>query len=356
MPKSGWVLVEALEATRLTVVARSNEPRSRTSFERAVQDPLGGSKGPGTEAARWLEASIAELRRQPAATSINHTLRNGQTVAARLIPVVGPDGVLHGVQVWIGADNESPSTPPMSAFAFTWDSHQRLADIPAALANGQPDTRLTAPEIFRFVEPVDAFALIKALLTHEPGSYWEGPVSMTFHKQQTPAQLLMVAGPTDETSHHWRGLIFQTTSASSGAPSLEAAALAAIPRMSQVHMALVDIAKMRLLRWITDPMSDVQWKGQVDQRDTPHPDDVKRIFEAATDVFTGKTETGFVEGIRLRRRGGGWVVTDGTGAIMRTSPDAPLLGVVQFRVTGYSDEPDPVEPTDQGHPGLSDPT
>ncbi|NKY34891.1 DUF5593 domain-containing protein [Nocardia speluncae] len=354
MPKHGWTLVETLEPDRLSVVARDHHARDRTSFERAVQDHIGAGKAPAREAAGWLQELIDDLRRRRETAVAQRVLRNGTVVKARVVPVLAPDDTLHGVHLWLASDDATPAHPPVPAFAFTWDSDQRLAEIPASLTVGTSRSRLTAPEIFRFIDPVDGLSLIQALLSSQPGDSWSGAVTVTLGEQARPGHLVMVASGPPRATQTWRGLLFQTSAAPAGM-SLEAAALAAIPRVSQVHMVLVDIAKMRLLRWITDPLPEVQWKGQVDQRDTPHPDDVKRVFTAAADVFTGKSDSAAVQGVRLRRRGGGWVVVDGTGAIVTTPAGGPALAVLQMRVVGYSDEPDPVEPTDNGHPGLDDP-
>lgn len=90
----------------------------------------------------------------------------------------------------------------------------------------------------------------------------------------------------------------------------------------------------------------------VDNRDAPHPDDVKRIFEAVAEVFTGKTDRAEVANIRLRRFGGGWTVVNGSGAVIRHE-GGPQLGLIEMKVIGESDEPDPVPATDPGHPGLT---
>ncbi|GAB4590217.1 hypothetical protein [Nocardia sp. IFM 10818] len=120
---------------------------------------------------------------------------------------------------------------------------------------------------------------------------------MNVSRARVPAQMVMTAGAAEAESHLWRGLLFETAPPDGvRTASLEAAALAAIPRMTSMHMAILDVAKMRLLRWVTDPMPDVQWKGMVDQRDTPHPEDVKRIFEAVEPMFKGEIESGSVEG------------------------------------------------------------
>ncbi|MEC3952925.1 GAF domain-containing protein [Nocardia sp. CDC153] len=358
MAKQGWTLVETLGPDGPSVIAREHEPRARTSFDRTVTDLVGAGKAPGAEAARRVRVLLAELRERPGPRSASISLRSGQHLTARMLPVIGPDATLHGVHLWLSPTPAPPSATPLSAFGFGWDARQRIAEIPPALAAGTPRTRLTAPEVFRFLEPspADALSLFETLLSQRPGAHWDGDVVVAAHGRQVPARLVMTAGPTAEDAHRWRGMLFETPGAEGiRTDSLEAAALAAIPRMTSVHLAVFDVAKMRMLRWITDPMTDVQWKGQVDQRDTPHPDDVKRIFAAAEGIFTGRVEVSTVPGIRLRRKGGGWVVVDCTGSLMRTPPGSPQLLLVQFHVTGYSHEPDPVEPSDLGHPGLDDP-
>ncbi|WP_425301474.1 GAF domain-containing protein [Nocardia wallacei] len=135
MPKSGWTLIETLEPGRLTVVARDHEARDRTSFERAVTDQLGIGKAPGHEAAQWLEALIADMRSHPEAAATHRVLRNGHTVSARLVPVIGPDNALHGAHVWLGADGAQPPQRPGWGMAVTRGSPQRSASRPAGISS-----------------------------------------------------------------------------------------------------------------------------------------------------------------------------------------------------------------------------
>ncbi|WP_432278604.1 GAF domain-containing protein, partial [Nocardia carnea] len=138
MPKSGWTLIETLEPGRLTVVARDHEARDRTSFERAVTDQLGIGKAPGHEAAQWLEALIADMRSHPEAAATHRVLRNGHTVSARLVPVIGPDNALHGAHVWLGAAWAPPPPPAGGGGAVTRGGRTRT---PAA----QSSPSATAP-------------------------------------------------------------------------------------------------------------------------------------------------------------------------------------------------------------------
>jgi hypothetical protein len=110
-----------------------------------------------------------------------------------------------------------------------------------------------------------------------------------------------------------------------------------------VHIALLDIPRIRLIRWITDPVPDIAWKGVADDRDTPHPDDVRRIFATVGEVMARGDMRGRVDNVRLRRLEGGWTVVDGIGTVLPSSKGTPALMLIEFTVTGYSDDPDPTE-------------
>ncbi|MFJ4651092.1 GAF domain-containing protein [Nocardia sp. NPDC088792] len=351
--KPGWILVETLESDHMSVIGRAGEPRQRTSLERAVQDRLDTGHAPAAEATRWLERTIGETRSAPRACEVTITLKNHQQVHSRIVPITGPTESLFAVWVWLGGGQDC-CTVPARTLAFCWDSDTRLAMIPSAHP-GQIQS-LTAPELFRFVHVPDSLSLIRTLLTPAPGAVWQGSTMLRLADRNQPAHVCMVAGPTPELASLWQGVLFETTSnATATEGSLEAAALDAMQLMAPAaYLALVDLAKMRLIRWITDPLTEVQWKGQVDQRDTPHPEDVQRIFAAAADVLAGRAQHAMVNRIRLRRRGGGWTLVDGVGAILRatTTEDGPPLALVQIQVIGHSDDPDPVPPDDLGHPGL----
>lgn len=352
MPTAGWLLVDSLEDHRITVIARDHEPKDRISFERAVTDKV-GSRGSGKEATRWLESVVAAVRDSRCSIDDRCNLMNGQNAAVRAIPVLGPDRVVHAVQMWLGPVIEASLQPPVQAYGFTWDTAIRLAEVPTRPTAGAPlsSETLTAPDVFHRLDVQDGLSLVTAMLTTCPAATWQGAVTIAAPERRVPAHMIMTSGPTAEQARLWRGVVFETAPSRLGA-SLESAMMSAVPLVSQTHMALVDVAQMRLIRWLTDPLPEVQWKGSVDNRDTPHPDDVRRIFAAAAEVFTGQSTTGRVDNIRLRRIGGGWVVVDGRGAVVHTQDNGPVLAVVQFDVTGESDEPDPVSLDDQGLSGL----
>jgi len=90
-------------------------------------------------------------------------------------------------------------------------------------------------------------------------------------------------------------------------------------------VALMDVEQARLITWFTDPVPGIQWKGTHDDRDTPHPDDVVRIFQTMQRLRTGGEKTAAIPGVRLRRLHGGWTAIDGRITVIPTTGPMMVL-------------------------------
>ncbi|MGU3292483.1 hypothetical protein [Williamsia sp. M5A3_1d] len=338
MANVDWVLADLREPGRPAVLSRDGLPRARTSLSRALTEQLGArrARSVSTELDRWARVSRAE---KPAELVVD---------AVRCVPV--PGTTLEVAAAWVAADSET-SQPPAAA-AFTWDSGERRFCVPAESAalvgrqvtGTEPSTVLSA-DALRFVEVDDTIGLVQTLLVPDRGP-WTGTATLRpGSSDSTRVSTSML--PTSPTS--LSGVIFE-------APNLpvttrvESLAMNSIARVSNIHVVVMDVEKMRVLRWLTDPPGGVAWKGRRDNRDAPHPDDVRRIFEVASGVFSGTERRAALDGIRLRLLDGGWLVVDAAGEVVDGS-DPPLV-IIQMVTRGVSDEPDPVPPEDTGHPGL----
>jgi hypothetical protein len=134
----------------------------------------------------------------------------------------------------------------------------------------------------------------------------------------------------------WAGLVHDITDIAPPEPApLDTATLAALRDHDvRTHLALVDLEQIRLIRWITDPVPGIAWRGLVDERPAPHPDDAARIRAAVAELGrTGLAGTR-VPDIRLRRLGGGWTVVDGVGTVVPT-PGQPALMLIELTITGH---------------------
>ncbi|OZC52816.1 hypothetical protein CH289_11025 [Rhodococcus sp. RS1C4] len=353
-----WMLVETLHQDRATLVSLGGRLREMSSLPRAVRSTVGGR----SSAQVWAEVarSIDVVREHATSRDVTIPTGSGRTRVV-LHPVVGPSGAVHGIALWVGDAESAVPQRPEDALAVTFESERRAfvvdADCLRALATDLPSdirTSFTSPEVFRKIDVDDAVGAIGALLQPAPddGATWTGLASTTHLPGVSRLDLVFTA---DDDGSTWRGLVHAVESETVAQPRLETAAFAALGQVSpQMALVLMDVTHNRLIRWLTDPVPQIQWKGIVDDRDTPHPDDVTRIFAAASGMYAGTETSTSVDGIRLRRIGGGWTVVDARAALLPREKSSPRLMLVQMTVVGHTDDPDPVPVDDTGHPSLLD--
>ncbi len=277
------------------------------------------------------------------------TGRDGDERSVLAGPIAGPDGRVHGVQVRMGAPGEPmPESYAVAAFAYSAQSRSiRLGDKPFGWKLPQERANWTVPEAFRYVERFDgSMDLILRTLEPAPNTRWVGDATARLGSDLRRYRLALRNGAEGD-EHCWRGLIQDVTEYRAPEQvSLDGAALTALGRHGadgRRHLVLADVRDVRLIRWITDPVPGIQWKGMVDDRDTPHPDDVVRIFDEVGRIAGSGRQHGRVDGVRLRRLGGGWTVVNTTGTIIPT-PEAVALMLIELDVVGDSDDPDPTTP------------
>lgn len=361
--QSCWILLDTRDPDDLPILAKSPHISKGGSLVQTVKNAY--SQAIATEVVEKMTAAVAQLREVvKSGTVIEHRIESALSsgkgdLRMALAPVVGPTRSLDALHVWLGNGSFTTLETPL-AVSFTWDAHKRIGELlpPSAGFPGHPDvaswrSTFTSPDFHRYLRVQDMLGVVEAMVAPEySDTAWVGSATVRDTALPLTVNVSMVVDEGNGQGY-WRGLVHALTDVVEPVPvasPLELAALDALARVSERHVVLLDISKMRLIDWVTDPVPGIQWKGRVDQRDTPHPDDVVRIFEMAGEVLTGKTDRGTVESIRLRRRGGGWTVVNATGAVIKSG--GPKLAMIEFEVVGYSDEPDPVPPTDEGHPGL----
>ncbi|MGJ0119575.1 hypothetical protein ACQ7HM_10255 [Williamsia sp. MIQD14] len=333
-----WVLADLREPGRPAVLSREGVPRARTSLSRALTDAFGARR------ARSVAVDLDRWARAPRSEKPVDVVFDG----IRCVPIPGTSAEV--AAAWVASESEV-SRPPGAA-AFSWDSSDRRFRVPAEsaalvgrrVAGSEPSTVLSA-DALRFVEVDDTIGLVQAMLVPDRGP-WTGTATLRpGSSDATRASVSML--PTGPSA--LSGVIFEAPNLPA-TTRVESLAMNSIARVSNIHVVVMDVEKMRVLRWLTDPPSGIAWKGRRDNRDTPHPDDVRRIFEVASGVFAGTQHRAALDGIRLRRLEGGWLIVDAAGELVDGS-DPPLV-IIQMVARGVSDEPDPVPPDDDGHPGL----
>lgn len=100
-------------------------------------------------------------------------------------------------------------------------------------------------------------------------------------------------------------------------------------------LCLIELQKVRLLKWFNQPPTEIQWKGVVDDRDTPHPEDVERIFSEIRSIVLEGRSRGSVRDIRLRRPDDRWAHVDCDAVVIHREGRA-TLALVELTTVGES--------------------
>ncbi|GGF96068.1 hypothetical protein GCM10007304_07530 [Rhodococcoides trifolii] len=337
-----WIFVETLcgDPAQATVVGLGERDKEWASLTRAVP-----SKGAYAAAVPAITRCVE--------TASNATVAISGTddcIVAR--PALGPQGTVHGVVLWHGPADAVPASWPAAA-GFDWSSETREVRLARELRAllGLDDTRpsITMAEAFQSVIEFDdgALGFMSATLRRASDNKWIGSLTVRTGDGPMPVRTAMRSLSAPDESY-WRAVTFESRRPAVPSTRLvESLALEALSRNSDTAVALIDLEKVRIVRWITEPIPNIAWKGVRDQRDTPHPDDVDRIVTSIRTFYRGSTESDLGR-IRLRRLGGGWTVVDARATLVSV-PDGPGLLLAEFRTIGFSDDPDPVPPTDTGY-------
>ncbi|RDI53971.1 GAF domain-containing protein [Nocardia mexicana] len=269
-----------------------------------------------------------------------------RTMTVSATPVVGPDTRAHAVQVrTTPAGAALPAPYSVAAFGYSADTRAiQLGDQAAGWTVPADRANWTVPEAFRYVERFDG-SMDLLLRTLDPSEHqrWAGDLTARVEGHPRRYRLALRSGADRQ---EWRGLLHDLTDHLVPEPiSLDGATLSALgqQRSGRGHLVLADVRDVRLIRWVTDPVPGIQWKGTVDDRDTPHPDDVVRIFSTVGDMVRAGAMHARIGEVRLRRIGGGWTVVDARCTVL-PAPGTPALMLIELTITGTSDDPDPTEP------------
>ncbi|TCJ94382.1 hypothetical protein DFR71_4981 [Nocardia alba] len=296
-------------------------PREWASYQRAVPARL----QPLIAAAHQTGAPVEEL--------LPKSRNSWSELRFRAVPVLWPDSSVHAVKVWVG-----PRAPAeeLGVAPFQVDAHARVVRThPAGLGPhfGSTPVEYSGAEPFERIERFDqALEFVAALHRSQPSSRWSGVA--TVHSKSGPRSLLVAARNGDDTQRFaWRGLAVDVTD--SVAPQLKSfeATTLDLLRESQpgLYLVIVDTAQFRAVRWVTEPVPGLTWRG-VDERTVPHPDDRPRIAALRAEVLAGATRAG-LRGLRLAAEAGGWLTVDVEVSPLPGGGAAPAFLLAQLQVT-----------------------
>lgn len=293
------------------------------------------------------------LRRSPylsaVRTAIAESVQTGQSLTSitpkrdrviRTEPVVMSDGRMHGVHVWTGpADAEPPERPTPGP--LKWDLTLGVAtDTRESLANSgkNPEIEVTYGRAFaedlpsRELNPNETKVLAMAVKA-EPGQTlcstwdftdWQGnAIRIGF-----VARSALESGP-DGREHlvaramNWRAELKGPT------VSVDDLAQRILSGLAQagVHRALVDLNNWTLLKWLDEPCSFYDWRGEEVDRPKVHPDDEHVMASMTREFANGATS----RVLRMRGHNAEWVPVHVTVNRVELEPDT-FAGLVSLRL------------------------
>ncbi|MEB3982714.1 DUF5628 domain-containing protein [Mycobacterium sp. 663a-19] len=293
------------------------------------------------------------LRRSPALaavrTAITESVQTGQSLtsitpkADRIIrtePVLMSDGRVHGVHVWTGpADIEPPERPTPGP--LKWDLTLGVAtDTRESLANSgkNPDVEVTLGRAFaedlpsRELNPNETKVLAMAVRA-QPGqtlcSTWDltdwrgdpiriGFVVRTALEPGSGGREHLVA-----RSMNWRAELNGPVMSMSDLAQRILNGLA----QAGVHRALVDPHNWTLLKWLDEPCTFYDWRGENADRPKVHPDDQPVMSAMTKEIAAGPTS----RVLRMRGQDVDWVPVHVTVNRVELEPDT-FAGLVSLRL------------------------
>ncbi|WP_245671487.1 GAF domain-containing protein [Nocardia amamiensis] len=312
-----WLLIETLGPVGTwSLLATGSAPRAWKSYRRAVP-------------AR-LQRFVAAAHHSGAA--VDHQLPPSRHAWSRrrlrAQPLLGPDSRVHAVRLWVGSD---APPPPAGVTAFTIDGRARRVDAvrdeSGPHCEHDPAVWFGA-EVFETMERFDgALEFVATMARAEPGVRWLDTATM--RSAAGPRTLMLAACNPDPDRHHWVGVAVDVTENVAPQPkSLESVALDLVRgTLSDRYLAVVDLAQVRLIRWVTEPVPGVRWGGATDSRTVPHPQDRPRILAARADLRAGARRVR-LDGVRLATPEGDWIIAD-LEAVPLPAEHAPEFVLVQ---------------------------
>ncbi|WP_051022130.1 GAF domain-containing protein [Nocardia pneumoniae] len=324
-----WLLIETLGPVGTwSLLAAGSAPRAWKSYRRAVPPRL----------QRFVTAA------HHSGAAVDHQLPPSRHAWSRrrirAQPLLGPGARVHAVRLWVGS---GAPPPPVGVTTFSIDGRARRVEVvrdeSGPHCEHDPAVWFGA-EVFQTMERFDgALEFAATMARAEPGVRWLDTATM--RSADGPRTLLLAARNPDQDRQHWVGVAVDVTEdVAPQARSLESVALDLLrgPRSNR-YLAIVDLAQVRLIRWVTEPVPGVRWGGPTDERTVPHPQDRPRILAARADLRAGRQRVR-LDGVRLAGRDGDWIVADLEAVPLphrAPSAHAPEFAVVQVTMRRPSD-------------------
>lgn len=316
-----WLLISVYEGIdTAAVVAVGSSPRPFLPLEHQFTTRR---TGVNKKAVAGVVEALTMLAASPSLEKVDVEQNNRRTWA---IPLRHDNGSLHAAYVWRGPVDETPS-PRRPAGAWEFDLTVGTAHGSSDLFDlyGVPDEDrrsgvAQAGAFDRLRTNADEGAAYAKIVNSVPGTQHQAVWTVERNDGAMRAAHFSCRMVEDKTNGHviLRGVTQDIGAAENvqAAPPptiLEHRVLEAISRPGE-YRAIVDLKRLRLIRWHGDPMPGIAWESVADQpKPELHPDDAAIAQAMSRQLATASPVAGV---LRFRGLSGEWVALHVQVALM----------------------------------------
>ncbi|MEV0297662.1 GAF domain-containing protein [Nocardia sp. NPDC050710] len=300
--------VETLAPDALSVASVGDGPREFAGWQRVLQRIL--AKTPALYDGLTTEgigAAIGAVRDRAEEIDLTIPTASGPH-KLRVKPVLGPDGDVHAVRLWLGsAAAAAPMLP--AAVGAIWDLDSQTIRLPADIVRlpgvsaEEYVPRMSIAELFHRVSTFDRHAEVLDLLyAPQPGGKLQFDVTVTDGSGRPGRWRITMRVRDDDKARGAWWLIEDVTSEQvpSAAPTLERIGLREAHRRAGTHLAVVQLARTSISHWLTDPAPWIRWDYLFRPVDVFHPDDRARLVELGDRLRSGDSAGVTVRALNYR--------------------------------------------------------
>lgn len=289
MPRSGrttttmnlneWHLVETLVDEEMSVVACGGTVRDWASVTRHVQP------APDIAITRIIQEVVRT--RRPVKIDVSSRKRPQKTFHIEAIPVLGPGGEAHGVQVWVGELGVVPS-PPRVVAGIAWDLERMSIGqtVEASMMSGvlpedHVPERTPAEYIAKAVKFDESASLFELAIDPVHGRKWQAPMSVLHADGRVMRWYCWGKGRTDPGNVGIRLLWHDVSDTTPPElPTLSELGMQEMLRSAGVYTGVFVADLAVLTMWLPDAPPWVTWRSVNGANDILHPDDRGVLAEA----------------------------------------------------------------------------
>ena len=240
----------------------------------------------------------------------------------RTHPLIMTTGEVHGTHLWLGTQDTTPPERPIAG-AWSWNLAADTVNLnaDALFVNGitdrEPGEGGNIAESFRYIEPNpdEADALAKVVNAHVGATHCATWVGKGEDQQLRRVHFSARIFEEPITRHRLvRGLNINTGPDTpltpEQQPTILAQQLLAAVAEPGTHRAIVNLRTLTLLKWVDEPMPDIDWEYDPENKPKLHPDDLAIAREMSRGLSNAPKDGGVLktEGIlRIRGRNGQWL-------------------------------------------------